>query len=247
MRNSLIIIILLTGIAFSCEDSGGENSTSLTGKGGSLARFAVTSTHLYAVDDESLNVYQILSNGELGKINSVSLEEGVETIFAYGESLYIGTNSAMHTFDITNPSNPSFVSSYSHIVACDPVVVQDTLAFVSIRVSNCRPTGSNTLDIINIKNPSTPILLSNYTLQSPYGLGVDGNLLFVCEAEHGLKILDISNPFNATLIKSYSNEHAYDVIPHNGLLILTGDDGIAQYDYSDQLNIQKLSLIPVQQ
>jgi hypothetical protein len=247
MRNSLSILLLLTGIVFSCEDSGSENSTSLTGKGGSLARFAVTSTHLYAVDDESLNVYQILDHGELGKIHSVFLNEGVETIFAYDESLYIGTNNAMITYDITNPSEPAFVSSYSHIVACDPVVVQDTLAFVSIRVSDCRPTGLNTLDIISIKNPSEPTLLSNYTLESPYGLGVDGNLLFVCEGEHGLKILDISNPFNAKLIKSYYNEHAYDVIPHEGLLILTGDEGIAQYDYTDQLNIRRLSLLPVQQ
>jgi hypothetical protein len=245
MRNTAILIFILTVPGFSCEDSSGDSAT-LIGKGGSLARFAVTDTHLYAVDDKSLNVYQIMEDGALGKINAVYLDEGVETIFAYGESLYIGTNSAMLTFDITNPSDPAFVSSYSHIVGCDPVVVQDTLAYVTLRVSECRPTGSNTLDIINIKNPSSPVLLSNYTLDSPYGLGVDGNLLFVCEANQGLKILDISNPFNARLIKTYTNEHAYDVIPHDGLLIMTGNDGVAQYDYTDHLNIKKLSLIRVQ-
>jgi hypothetical protein len=245
MRFNIAILLLLAACAFSCEDSDGNSSDSLQGKGGSLARFAVANNYLYSVDDESLNVYQIMADGSLEKMNTESLGPGVETIFARDHWLYIGKNDAMITYDVTNPASPLYVASYSHFVACDPVVVQDTLAFVTLRTSNCRPSNVNTLDIINIKDPQSPQFLSNYMLESPYGLGIDGNLLFVCEGVHGLKVLNISDPFNAVMIESYPDVDAYDVIPDNGVLILTGKDGIVQYDYSDHTAIKKLSTISV--
>jgi hypothetical protein len=89
--------------------------------------------------------------------------------------------------------------------------------------------------------------LGNYTLESPYGLGVDNNLLFICEGDNGLKIFDVSNPFNAVLVKNYRDVNAFDVIPNEGILILTGQEGIVQYDYSDQCAIKKVSTISVLQ
>jgi hypothetical protein len=247
MRNTILLIGLVALLQFSCDDGGDGEGSALTGKAGSLARFAITDTHLYAVDNKQLNVYQILADGSLGKINSSYIGEGVETIFARGNELFIGTNSGMVTYDISNPSAPVMISFYNHFFACDPVVVQDTLAFVTIRSNNCRAASINQLDIINIKDLENPVTLSTYNLDSPYGLGVDGNLLFVCEGDYGMKVLNISNPRSATLIKHYPNVHAYDVIPNDGILILTGDDGVMQYDYSNESNITKLSTIPVQQ
>jgi hypothetical protein len=240
----IVVVGLFSLGAFSCSEDGSD--TPLVGKGGSLARFAVTNTHLYSVDADQLHVYQIMPNGGLEKINSSMIGPGVETIFALGENLYIGKNDAMVTYNISHPASPAYVSTYSHFVACDPVVVQDTLAFVTVRSNNCRNANFNSLDIINMKNPQAPTLLSNYTLESPYGLGVDGNLLFVCEGDYGLKVFDVSNPFSAVLLKKYTDMHAYDVIPRDGILILTGDDGIAQYDYSNPPNIRRLSTIAVQ-
>jgi hypothetical protein len=246
MPFKIAIFLMLTMAAFSCADSNENPTNSLQGKGGSLARFAVAENYLYSVDDESLNVYQIMANGSLEKMNSAFLGPGVETLFARDHWLYVGKNDAMMIYDVTNASNPLYVASYSHFVSCDPVVVQDTLAFVTLRTSSCRPSDFNTLEIINIKNPESPHLLSNYSLESPYGLGVDGNLLFVCEGDQGLKILNISNPFSAVMIKSYPDVHAYDVIPNKGVLILTGNDGVVQYDYADHTAIKKLSTISVQ-
>jgi hypothetical protein len=231
--------------AISCQDSDGTTADGLTGKGGSTARFAVTATHLYAVEDNALKVYQIMGNGALEKINAIELNPGVETIFVRDHWLYLGTVDAMLTFDIATPASPLYVSSYSHVVSCDPVVVQDTLAFVTLRTYRCRPANTNQLEIINIKNPQQPVMLSSYSLNSPYGLGVDGDLLFVCEGEAGLTVLNIKDPVNIKLIKRYDENDAYDVIPNNGTLILTGKDGVAQYDYTDPDAIKKLSLIPV--
>jgi hypothetical protein len=243
MRILTIVLLVLSVFTFSCNEDGSPGKFS--GKSGSLARFAATDTHLFSVDDQALNVFQIMDNGSLEQVNSRFIGPGVETIFALDHRLYIGTNSAMVIYDIINPASPNFVSQYSHFVACDPVVVQDTLAFVTVRSSNCRGAGQNTLDIINVKNPESPFLLSNYNLESPYGLGVDGSLLFVCEGEKGLKVFNISNPYNAVLVRNYTDVDALDVITHNGVLIVRGLNGIMQYDYSDYNSIKKLSEISI--
>ena len=240
-RTLLLLIVAMA--TFSCDDDGTPGK--FTGKSGSLARFAATDTHLFSVDDEDLNVFQIMDNGTFERINSRHIGPGVETIFALNDRLYIGTNSAMVIYDIKNPASPNYISEYSHIVACDPVVVQDTLAFVTVRTNNCRDADQNTLDIINVKNPEAPLLLSSYNLESPYGLSIDNQLLFVCEGESGLKAFDIANPYNAVLLKNYSDVNAIDAIANDGILIVTGTNGIIQFDYSDHSSIVKLSEISI--
>jgi hypothetical protein len=226
-----------------CESD--ENSFgSLTGKGGSMARFALNSEYLYTVDNESLNVYQLMEGGSFAKINDVNINVGIETIFATESELFIGSTNAMYIYDITNGSAPILLSTYSHIVSCDPVVVQDTIAYVTLRTSQCRQQGINTLDVINVKNLTNPQVIGTYTMDSPYGLGIDGDDLFVCEGSNGLKVFDVSNPFNLSIKQVFTNINAYDVIPNNGVIIVTGNDGVYQYDYSgDQLKF--LSHLPV--
>lgn len=246
MRTKFLIMILVAAL-LACDDSG--DPTALTpGKAGSLARFAMSATYLYAVDEQSLNVYKINSNGALEKRNQTQIGVNVETIFIKDNNLYIGTQDAMSILDISNPEAPQYQSRYNHIVACDPVVVQDTLAFVTFRTSECRTMGANALEIINIKDPTTPIQLCSYTLTAPYGLGVDGNLLFVCEGNDGLKVFNVTNPAKPTIIGIHDDIHAYDVIIEgNGKMILTGKDGVSQYSYTPSGDMQKLSHISIQQ
>ena len=246
MIRAIFILAMVATIITACSDPESPGGPFI-GKSGSLARFAVNSNYLYSVDDEHLNVFQIMENGALEKVNSKSLESGVETIHTQDQWLYIGTNSAMIIYDISNPSNPEYVSVYSHFVACDPVVVQDTLAYVTMRADNCRDFGNNTLDIINIKNSQSPTIVGTYILESPYGLAIDNNLLFVCEGSNGLKIFDVSNPNSALLLQAYHNITAYDAIASDGNLIVTGSNGVVQYDYTDQQAIRLLSNIPVSQ
>jgi hypothetical protein len=235
------LLLILSG----CGSEDGTSTAGLSGRGGSLARFAVTPSHLYAVDNDNLNVYQFVENGSISQVNSIALGPGVETIATLDTRLYIGTNQAMLIYDISSPANPIHLSQFGHFLGCDPVVVQDTLAFITLRTTGCRPSTVNTLDIVNIKMPDQPTLVATYGLQSPYGLGIDGDLLFVCEGENGLKIFDVSNPYNLIVVKDYRDVDAYDVIPNRGILVLTGKHGIVQYDYSDHNNIRQLSSIEI--
>jgi hypothetical protein len=245
MKNILYLVILSV-LFVSCEEGGeGRMPTTQQGKGGSMARFAMGPNHLYVVDNNSIAVYQTKENGALERVNTIDVSFGIETIFARGNSLFLGATNAMYIYDISEPAAPQYLSTYSHIVSCDPVVVEGDLAYVTLRVGSCHFAGSDVIEIINISNLNAPYVLKSYEVETPYGLGVDGNALFLCEGDHGVNIYNVADPTDMKLIKKYPDVHAYDVIPNNGVFIMTGNDGIFQYDYSDLSDIQLLSHIAV--
>ncbi len=220
-----------------------------TGTGGSMARFAVTSGHLYAVNSHSMNLFNVTDPADPVWQQEVYLGFGIETIFPYKNTLFIGAVNGMHIYDNTQPAQPQHLATYSHINACDPVVVNDEFAYVTLRSGTECDGFSNQLDVVNITDLSNPELHKTYPMQNPHGLGLDGEQLFICEGAFGLKHFNAANPdrIDQNLVKHHSGMHAYDVIPLDNLLIMIGDDGLYQYDYSDPQAMQLLSVIPVEQ
>ena len=86
----------------------------------------------------------------------------------------------MHIYDVSNPASPQKLSVYQHVYSCDPVVVEGDFAYVTLNSLNtwCGRF-SNQLDIIDISDLSDPKLIKQYAMESPLGLGIYGNLLFV--------------------------------------------------------------------
>ncbi|REL24804.1 hypothetical protein DYD21_16720 [Rhodohalobacter sp. SW132] len=219
------------------ESSGG-------GVGGSMARFAITSDHLYAVDHTSLTAFS-LGSGNTSKVSQQNVGWQIETIFPYQDNLFIGSANAMYIYALSNPSNPEPLSVYWHATACDPVVVEGEYAFVTLRKSEACPMGVNQLDVVDVKDLTNPKKVKSYGMINPHGLGIDNGKLFISEGDHGLKIMDASDPHNVKLLRHIEDIKTFDVIPYDGVLMVTGDDGIIQYDYSDINNLKHLSTIPV--
>ncbi len=220
---------------------------SSTGVGGSMARFTIVNNHLYSIDNSNLYTFNISDLRNPQKISSKNIGWGIETIFPYKENLFLGSQTGMHIYGISDPDSPEFVSIFQHVRRCDPVIVQDTLAYVTLRGGDECGGFTNQLDVVNIKDLTTPYLIKTYPMQGPYGLGIDGNTLFVCDGTAGLKVYDASDVYNIDKnhIKTYSDIDAYDVIPFNNLLIMIGKDGVTQFDYSNPKNIIQLSHIDV--
>lgn len=249
-KNSLYLVLLALFIG-AC-DAGTKSSDvapgSQAGVGGSMARFAITGNTLYIATKQSLDVYDISQAEAPIKTAKTELGVGVETIFPYRNNLYIGANDGMYIFDNTQPKSPQLLTKYAHIMSCDPVVVQDNFAYVTLRVgTECRQfTSISVLDVINISNPSNPQLITSIPMDSPYGLGVDGTRLFVGEGSRGLKLFDISDPVQPKLTQFLSDIPTYDVIPYRSTLIITGEKGIFQYRYDAKDQFDFLSKIPVE-
>jgi hypothetical protein len=217
------------------------------GVGGSMARFGIKSDVLYLLESSRLNILDITQKSAPAKLFEIYAGNGIETMFLTDKNMFLGTTTGMIIYDISNPYSPVKKSTYNHIRSCDPVVVDDTLAYVTLRSgTNCGGT-INCLDVINIKNLSSPALIKSYPMTKPFGLGKDGDILFVCDGDSGLKVYDASDPksISSHLIYTYPAINAYDVIPVGNVLVLIGDDGLFQYDYSNVQNISLLSSILV--
>lgn len=217
------------------------------GVGGSLARFAVVENTLYTINFWEMKLINLSSPTQPVSGKIINLNRMAETAFVDGTTLYIGTQTGMLVYDVHQPTFPVYLSSYDHFQSCDPVVVQNGIAYVTMRAGGWCGNNANQMDVINVTDPVNPLLIKSYPMAEPYGLGIDGNLLFVCDGAAGLKIFDASDPttISSHLIKVYMNIHATDVIPFNGLLILLTESGIYQYSYTDPDNIVELSYIPV--
>ena len=180
-------------------------------------------------------------------VDSIDVSRNMETLFLLGEKLFVGTTTGMLIYDVSDATKPGLISHYDHITACDPVVADENYAYVTLRSGTRCANGRNLLEVIDISSIKNPYLVKSYPMYNPHGLGIDGDLLFICDGTAGLKIYDKSDPLEIInrKIAHYPDFNTYDVIPMNGTLMLVGEKGIYQYDYSNPQNIVELSRIQI--
>ena len=225
------------------DGSGGGNNA--VGIGGSMARFTLYDNYLYVVDRQNLQLFDISNVTDPKVWSKINIGWNIETIFPYKDKLFIGSMNGMFIYDNSTPWNPVLLSEFSHARSCDPVVANDKYAYVTLRGGTTCGGFSNQLDIIDIQDLMNPKLIKTYPMQEPYGLGLDGTTLFICDGNAGLKIFDVDKPENIELLNWQSNINTYDVIPYRDIAIMIGNDGLYQYDYTDPKNLKLLSKIPV--
>lgn len=227
---------------------GGATGTTY-GVGGSMARFGLYQDYLYIVNNSSLMTFKLTSSSEATLLNTGYLGWNVETIYIADKHLFIGTQNGMIVQSLEVPERPSQKGSFSHLTSCDPVVIKGDLAFVTLKGgSACRGGTLNQLDVIRMSEGYSKFnLLKSYPMYGPQGLGIDGDLLFVCDGEAGLKIYNVADPFTITdhPVASFPSVNAYDVIPMNSYLFLIGEDGFLLYDYKNIQDIKQIGIIPV--
>jgi hypothetical protein len=243
MKNLIyLLIIAIFGISCTKGDSVSESATdpSSGGKGGSMARFAISGDILYTVSSTTLQLFNIENAADPRHYPERDVQVGfdIETIFPMDTLLFIGSRNGMFVYDIAVPRFPVLLSQVNHFRSCDPVVAQGNYAFVTLNTNSftCGFTPNNVLDIYDISDLSHPMLKKTMSLKGPTGLGVDGDKLFVCDK--GLKVFNISDPLSIRQIDDLAEidevdvREAYDVIPLDGLLILVAREGLFQFDYT---------------
>ncbi len=246
-RNPYPIFWLKADFAEMSNASGNSSGVSGggVGAGGSMARFGIKENVLYVLDQNTLKVFDITNKTSPVKHNDLYPGWGVETMYLTENTMFLGTTTGMVIFDISIPLSPQTRKFFSHARSCDPVIVDDTLAYITLRTGTTCGGSTNTLSVVNVKNINSPSLVATYSMTNPHGLGKDGDLLFICDGNAGLKIYDASDPKTITnhLVYTYPNINTYDVIPLGNVLVLIGDDGLYQYDYSNVLSIRLISSI----
>jgi len=226
--------------------SGSAGST--YGVGGSMARFGMYKDMLYIINQNNLLSFKLNSASEATLLNTNYVNWNAETIFITDNHMFLGTQSGMIVMSLDVPERPLQVGNFSHMTACDPVVIKGDLAFVTLKGgTTCRGT-LNQLDVVRMSNGYSKFeLLKSYPMFGPQGLGIDDDLLFICDGDAGLKIYNAADPLTISQnqIATFPSINAYDVIPMNNYLFMIGEKGFMLYDYSNIQNIKQIGFIPV--
>ena len=216
------------------------------GIAGSLSRFAQLSQRLYTVSQSDLKVFNVQQAAAPRYVQSIALSQSnIETIFPYKNNLFIGSMVGMFIYNASNPDQPTFLSQFTHVRTCDPVIADGDYAYVTLRGGGFCGGFTNQLDIINLKDLLHPVPVRSYPLSGPQGLSKDGYLLFICDGRDGLKLFNAGDPYNLSLLSQVKGFQPTDVIALGGIAIVTAKDGLYCIDYSDVNNAKIAGKIPV--
>ncbi|WP_460219122.1 LVIVD repeat-containing protein [Psychroserpens sp. MEBiC05023] len=215
------------------------------GVGGSYAKFQILNDALYTIDDYMLYTYDITDYNSISLVSETWMEGWfggeLETTFILKDNLFIGATNGMHIVGLQDEFNPVYTSSFLHATGCDPVVAEESTAYITVRGGNTCGAIEDQINVIDISNISTPVEYSTYFLTNPYGLGVKDQVLFVCNDE-GINVFDAQNPNNLVLENIYES-NSKDVIPLSSHLITVGENMIQQYNYVGDFGLELVSTI----
>jgi len=225
--------------------STGSSGSNSTGINGSMSRFSIYNDHLYSVVNNSLNIFNLTGIKPVKEGDNFYIGRNVETIFSYKDNMFMGTPTGMLIYSVKDPLKPVFQSSLSHVYGCDPVVVENDMAYVTVHSGNLCGQSSNELFVVDVSDVKNPKQLVSYTMTNPKGLGIDHGKLFLCD--DGLKVYNVTDPqtLMSNRLAHYTGMDGYDVIPQNNILMLIASNGLYQYDYSDLNHIRQISKISI--
>ncbi len=244
MKKSIfpILVLFLIFQSVSCSKEDNVTSSGNT-KNGSLSRVISIGNFIYAVDDNHLITINAGNPTNLSIANNVSLGANIQTIYHHNGSLFIGSATQMYVYNIqNNPAAPILTSSFTYPVLIeprDPILALDTVIY-----STSTSTGwSGVFRVFDSRNLSNPVLLEENWLQTPRGMDVSGNYLYLCNGRYGIWIYSITDPFHPTLESivdennnlangEMGNNDYYDVIAANGQLFCYTKGALLNYNIS---------------
>jgi hypothetical protein len=234
-----IIPFLLLVFIIGCSDSDSAQNSDI-GQGGSLAVFAIKGNYLYGVDQMKLNVFSLVDSEKPVKVNEISIGFDIETLFSYGDNLFIGSRNGMFIYSISNPENPTKLSSVQHFTACDPVIANSTHSYVTLNSNTTCGNNTNVLQVYDTKDLSNPKLIHSRTLTQPKGIGFyTSDYLLVCDDV--IKIFNIQNPAEPILVHAI-DKNCFDVIVRDNTLFAIGNGGVYRYELNPS-NIKDIKVI----
>jgi hypothetical protein len=213
---------------------------------GSRSKMAIIGDYLYVLDMEELKSFNISNQTNPSVGDSRNTWSDPETLFPEGEYLYVGTTTGMKIYDTgSNPERPKEKGEVEHLESCDPVVVQGDYAYVTLRSGSDCGGVENELQVIDVSRKWMPLLKRQYDMDDPHGLAVEGDLLFICDGDSGLKVYDNSDPLDCgdNLLYNFPAIQTSDLILNDGTAIMISKEGVYQYDYSNPSDLHMISLV----
>ncbi len=196
------------------------------GVGGSYAVFAIIDTFLYVVDEQYLVTFSIAKPDSLHRLSYIDINWTIETLYPMESHLYIGGTNGMYIIDRSDGADPKLAGSVAHFRACDPVVVRDSTAWVTLRAGNRCGSAANELWTIAVNDPYQPKLLHTTAVKTPYGLAVQDSLLYVANGENGYSLYRAVGASEPELIRQWNDYSVKDFIWQGNRLYMMGFNAV---------------------
>ncbi|MBA3532273.1 MAG: hypothetical protein H0T73_10165, partial [Ardenticatenales bacterium] len=136
-------------------------------------------------------------------------------LFVQGTHAFVGMGPRVLVVDISTPSTPTLIGQSPFLMtSVEEIFVVDTMAYV------IDATGLHLLDVSDLARPA-PV---GFYPMAATKMAKAGSYLYVGDKEHGIRVLDVSNPTAPTLVVVYEpagiptdlvlvGTHLYVVIP----------------------------------
>jgi hypothetical protein len=161
-----------------------------------------------------------------------------------GNYAYIVTEAATNNFDvydISDPTNPSLVSSSNINSSVNDLIVRGNRAYVVDIADN--------LVIVDISDPESPVVMGTVsTASAVFGIAVQGNYAYLTSDDFAgsgeLEVFDISNPASPVKVSGVAiTDGAETVVVAGSYAYVTSYESgqeIKIYDISDPTNLVKV-------
>tara|TARA_B100000902_G_scaffold344206_1_gene349447 strand:- start:22537 stop:23898 length:1362 start_codon:yes stop_codon:yes gene_type:complete len=224
--------------------------------------------YLYAVCDEgNTSTLQIIDISNLP--NSVSIVYDSDSLFQRAHNIFIDTATAklyacavkhinpvsytaMDIYSLSNPISPNLIYTYNEVGHVHDAYVRNDTAFL-----NCGNDGLRIVDFhyLDFSGGIEPVELASLNSYPDAGynhsgwLSENGNIYAMQDENHGfdVKILDVSDFNNITVISNFNSGTNPQCMAHNGIIkdellyISYYHDGLRIFDISDPYNPTQVS------
>lgn len=219
--------------------------TTLQVPGTALKGIWIDQTKLYVASLTHLSIFSLSNPSSPILIGSYSQRDqlghpwGVRAKDGY---LYVSDfRMGLKIFDIADPSNPVYLGKYRVSTEAEGVEIVGNAAYVC----NVFGHGIETIDVSDKSNPIRTNILSLPQAGRVQNAVASGDYLYVAENDHGIYVVNISNPLTPTYETRFdTNGVAQDVaVVGNALFVADGDAGVKVLDLSNAPNLSLLTSI----
>lgn len=220
-------------------------------------------THVFAVIDDAVEIFQRGNLTETSSISTISdfesivdidVHDNMIAIFGYFENTGTGQSDAvLRLYDVSNPFNPVLHSTTAGFSTPRWVEITDgiIIAYDSAHFTTNPYSGLMSFDIAD---PANPIYAGRISLsQSSFpslGLGQMGrvairsNIAYIATPYNSIMTLDIANPFDIQILNEVPTGSYPDHLSISDDLLVVEANGIYLYDISDPTSPQRAGAAP---
>ena len=156
---------------------------------------------------------------------------GCRDVKKEGDNLYVIGQSSLYIYDISDKTNPLFVSKLQGLGNVRQIELQDEIAYISSR--------ENGVFIVDVSHVQKPKIISWYeSLELATGIAVCGDLMAVTNRQYGVEFVNVSNP-EVPLFMSFIRTGEAQSVYLSGDYAFIGDWGSRELKICDISNPYK--------